>query len=135
MLERLVARSADSSRVEDWRREAFRIIAPGAQRMPPVAATVVRELGSRVERAVWGCVATPVHLSAGMQSVTMPANGILELARVEADALSADFNRVFGGAGVRLSVARSATLCCLFDDPIEVVTHDPEEAEGHDVFG
>jgi hypothetical protein len=70
-----------------------------------------------------------------MHSVTMAADGILILAPSEAAALSADFNRVFGGAGLRLSVGRGALLSCLFEDRIEAITRDPEEAAGSDVFG
>jgi hypothetical protein len=76
-----------------------------------------------------------VHLIAGMRSVTMPADGILSLAQDEAAALSEDFNRVFGGAGMRLSVGRGALLSCLFVDRIDAITRDPEEAAGNDVFG
>jgi hypothetical protein len=135
MLERLVARAGDSSRVEDWRTEAFRVIAPSAQRLPSIAAAIVPEAGSGADPAAWACIATPVHLSAGMRSVTMAADGILNLAPGEAAALSTDFNRVFGGAGVRLSVGRGALLSCLFDDRIEAATRDPEEVAGNDVFG
>jgi hypothetical protein len=135
MLERLVARAGDASRVEDWRTEAFRVIAPSAQRLPSIAAAIVPEVGSGADPAAWACIATPVHLSAGMRSVTMAADGILNLAPGEGAALSADFNRVFGGAGVRLSVGRGALLSCLFDDRIEAATRDPEEVAGNDVFG
>jgi len=135
MLERLVARAGDPSHVEDWRIEAFRVIAPGAQRPPPVAAAILPEAGSAADPAAWACIATPVHLSAGMRGVTMAADGTLNLAPGEAAALSADFNRVFGGAGVRMSVARGALLSCLFDDRLEAVSHDPEEVAGNDVFG
>ena len=135
MVERLIARAGDPSRVEDWRGEAFRIIAPGAQHLPSVAATIVHELGLGPDRAAWACLATPVHFMAGMRSVTMAADGILSLAQGEAVALSEDFNRVFGGAGVRLSVGRGALLACLFEDRIDAITRDPEEAAGNDVFG
>jgi len=135
MLERLVARAGDPSRVEDWRTEAFRIVAPGVERRPSVAAMTVQELVSGTDPAAWACVATPVHLRAGMHSVTMAADGIVKLAPGEAAALSADFNRVFRGAGVRLLVGRGAVLSCLFDERIEAATHDPEEVAGNDVFG
>jgi len=135
VLERLVARAGDPLRVEDWRLEAFRVIAPGAQHPPSIAATILPEVGPGADPAAWACLATPVHLSAGMRSVTMAADGILNLAPGEAAALSADFNRVFGGAGVRLSVGRGALLCCLFDDRIEAATRDPDDAAGNDVFG
>jgi hypothetical protein len=135
MLERLVARAGDPSLVEDWRGEAFRVIAPGAQRPPPVAATILPEAGSGADAAAWACIATPVHLSAGMRGVTMAADGLLNLAPGEAAALSADFNRVFGGAGVRMSVARGTLLSCLFEERIEASSRDPEEVAGNDVFG
>jgi hypothetical protein len=134
MLERLVARAGDPSHVEDWRIEAFRVIAPGAQYLPSIAATTVPEVGSAAGPAAWACIATPVHLSAGMRSVTMAADGILNFTPGEAAALSADFNRVFGGAGVRLSVGRGALLYCLFEHRIEATTRDPEEVAGNDVF-
>jgi len=133
MVERLIARAGDPSRVDDWRREAFRVIAPGAQRLPSVAATIVDALG--LDHGAWACLATPVHLMAGMRNVTMAADGILSLAQGEAAALAEDFNRVFGGAGARLSVGRGALLYCLFEKRIDAVTRDPEEAAGNDVFG
>ena len=133
MLERLVARAGDPSRVKDWRSEAFRVIAPGAESLPSIACAIVRGTGS--DPAAWACIATPVHLSAGMRSVTMAPDGILDLAPGEAAALSADFNRVFGGAGVRLSAGRGALLWCLFDAQIAATTRDPEEVAGNDVFG
>jgi hypothetical protein len=135
MLERLVARAGDPSCVQDWRTEAFRVIAPGAKRLPSIAAPIVQESASTAHPSAWACIATPVHFTAGMRSVTMAADGILNLAPGEATELSADFNRVFGGAGVRLSVSRGALLSCLFDGAIEVATSDPEEVAGNDVFG
>ena len=133
MLERLVARAGHPSRVVDWRTEAFRVIAPGAMRPSAIAATIVQE-SSEPDPAAWACIATPVHLSAGMRSVSMAADGILNLAEGEATELSVDFNRVFESSGTRLSVSRGALLSCLFDDRIEVTTHDPEEVAGNDVF-
>jgi hypothetical protein len=70
-----------------------------------------------------------------MRSVIMAADGILTLAPDEADALSTDFNRVFGGAGARLSVGPAAQLYCQFDDRIEAFTRDPEALIGNDAFG
>jgi hypothetical protein len=134
MLERLIARAGDPARVQDWRAEAFRVIAPGAKRLPSIAATTVQERASNAHPSAWACIATPVHFTAGMRSVTMPPDGILNLAPGEAPALSADFNRVFGGAGVRLSAGRGALLSCLFDGAIEVTTSDPEDVAGNDVF-
>lgn len=143
LLERLVAGASGSARVLDWRAEALRVIAPVAQRLPSVAAGALSAANlhapaaaasSAAPSGVWGCIATPVHLSAGMNSVMMPQDGLLELSREEAEALAGDFNRVFAGAGTRLQVARGAILVCVFDQAFEVTTHDPEAVMGRDVF-
>ncbi|HWJ35100.1 MAG TPA: hypothetical protein VNR70_07525 [Steroidobacteraceae bacterium] len=134
LLERLVARAASSARVADWRAEAFRVIAPDATPMPPMATAALRAAFGEAPGA-WVCFATPVHFSAGMSSVTMPGDGVMELSPEEADALAIDFNRTFAGAGVRLWVGRSAVLMCVFDRMLEATTHDPEAVAGHDVFG
>ncbi len=101
--------------------------------MPPVAAGALKGVNAPV-RGRWASVATPVHLTAGMTSVSMPRDGILTLEPDEAGALAADFNEVFAGSGVRMAVGRAATLMCLFDEALEVETHDPESVLGHDVF-
>src|SRR5260370_9776043 len=69
-LERLVARAGDPSRVEDLRTEAFRVVAPGAERRPSVAAMIEPELPPGAEPAAWACVATPAPLSSGIYSVS-----------------------------------------------------------------
>lgn len=102
--------------------------------MPPIAAAALHAAPGAGAGA-WVCVATPVHLSAGMSSVTMPEDGLLDLEPTEAYALANDFNRVFGDAGMRLGVGRCAVLLGVFDQVLEVVTHDPEAVAGHNVFG
>jgi hypothetical protein len=134
MLERLIARASTSARVADWRAEAFRVIAPDEMTMPPIAATAL-QAAPGASSGAWVCIATPVHFSAGMSSVTMPHDGILELSREEADTLAAGFNRTFVGTGMRLSVNRRAVLLCVFDQMLEATTHDPEAMAGSDVFG
>ncbi|HEY3654515.1 MAG TPA: hypothetical protein VGL34_05940 [Steroidobacteraceae bacterium] len=131
LLERLIARASTPARVADWRAEAFRVIAPEEGVMPPIAATA---LNAGTAAGAWVCIATAVHFSAGMSNVTMPADGIVELDNAEAETLATDFNRVFAGAGMRLRVSRGAVLLCVFDQRLEVTTHDPEAAGGHDVF-
>jgi hypothetical protein len=206
LLEKLVARASHVAPVADWRAEAYRLIAPGAP-LPSVAAALLHAGGeARPAPGSWVCVATPVHFTAGMSSVTLPGDGVLRLRPGEAQALAADFLHVFGGAEVRLSVAlapsllgspapelaaglppspaaslepspapslsmspratlpvslppspsanlpasrsvnlpaggpasraasRSGELLCVFGQPMEVVTHDPEAMAGRDVF-
>jgi hypothetical protein len=134
MLEGLIARASTSAGVADWRAEAFRVIAPDETTMPPIAAAALRAAPPDGSGA-WVCIATPVHFSAGLSSVTLPHDGILELSPEEADTLAADFNRTFVGAGMRLSVNRSSVLLCVFDQMLEATTHDPEAMAGSDVFG
>ena len=104
--------------------------------MPPIGAMALRgAMAGGAAGGAWVCVATPVHLSAGMTHVTFPMDGVLQLQPAEAAALTADFNTVFEGAGVRLVAGLAGALLCVFDRPLDVLTHDPEVAMGHDVFG
>lgn len=134
LLEQLVARATTAVQVANWRADAFHVLAPGGTPMPPIAAAALLAAAGAGAGA-WVCVATPVHLSAGMSSVTLPRDGVLDLGPSEADTLAADFNRVFGGAGMRLTVGRAAVLLCVFDATLEVEMHDPETVAGHDLFG
>ena len=148
LVERLMARASSSAQVLDWRADAVELAGPPGIRMPPVATMVWRAsaagtvdttgaaltaMASTVAGA-WVCVATPVHLSAGMTHVTFPVEGMLLLEGAEASALAADFNRVFAGGGVRMAVGSTGALVCVFDDALQVVTHDPETVVGRDVF-
>jgi hypothetical protein len=132
-LERLLARADGPTDAADWRAQAFRLIAPEAARVPAVATAALAPSASRAAGS-WVCVATPVHLLAGMTSIGMAADGILEIEPVEADALAADFNQVFAGGGARLERGRDALLLCRFDEPLRVTTRAPEEAAGHDLW-
>jgi hypothetical protein len=135
-IERLIARASMSSRVANWRAEAFGLVAPGVP-MPPVAVMALQGSADTVRTppGAWVCVATPVHLSAGMTHVIFPMDGILQLELADAAALAAGFNTVFDGAGMRLVVGRAASLIFVFDHAMDVVTCDPEAAVGQDVFG
>jgi len=150
LIERQIARASSSARVVDWRADAFGLVAPPGTPMPPIAAMALRgatagvvALGASARAGTgtgevagaWVCVATPVHLSAGMTHVTFPADGVLQLPAAETAALTEDFNTVFEGAGVRLVAGLAGALLCVFDQSLDVVTHDPEAAMGQDVFG
>jgi hypothetical protein len=132
-LERLLARADGPGDAADWRAQAFRLIAPEGACVPAVATAVLAPGASRAPGS-WLCVATPVHLLAGMTSIGMAADGVLEIEPVEADALAADFNRVFAGGGVSLERGRDTLLLCRFDGPLRVTTSAPEEAAGHDLW-
>jgi hypothetical protein len=126
LLERLLARADGSTAVADWRVDAFRLIAPAMTSMPGVgAAALYGDVGAVDAASVF--LATPVHYVADMSNVRLPADGILSLRRPEADALAADFNRVWKDAGIRLLAGRRADLYCLVDDALDVTTHDPED--------
>ena len=132
-LERLLARADGPTDASDWRAQAFRFIARDAGPVPAVATAALAPGASRAAGS-WVCMATPVHLLAGMTSVGLAADGILELEPAEADALAADFNRVFGGGGVSMERGRDALLLCRFDAPVRAATSAPETAAGHDIW-
>jgi hypothetical protein len=137
LLEALLARAARSVSIVDWRVDALRVIvpemaaAPDAKDLPSVAAIALN--GSSTAR--WACVATPMHLDAGLSTVSLPPDGLLELQTDEAIELMQSFNRTFGGELVQMRVGAAATLICEFDQPLNVTTHDPETLVGHDLFG
>ncbi len=104
--------------------------------MPSIARAA---LGDAAAAGAWVCLATPVHLVAGMTSVTLPEDGVLPLSLAEAAALSSSFKRDFHGAGVTMEAreaaqGREAILLCVFDRVLDVATYAPESAAGRDVF-
>jgi hypothetical protein len=126
LLERLLARADGSAAVADWRFEAFHLIAPSMISMPGVgAAALYADIGIVDAASVF--LATPVHYVAEMSNVRLPADGILPLRQPEADALAADFNRIWNDAGMRLLAGRHADLYCVVDHALDVTTDDPEE--------
>ena len=126
LLERLLARADRSVAVADWRADAFRALAPPSIGMPGVAAAALYAERGAVEAASV-FLATPVHYLAEMSNVRLPADGILSLHRPEAEALAVDFNRVWSDAGIRLLSGGRAELFCVFDQPTEAATADPED--------
>lgn len=131
LLERLLARANACTPVLDWRSEALAIIAPGTGGSTTLASAALRRAGDA--QGAWVCIATPVHFIAGMSTVTMPEEGILELEDAEADALAGDFNRLFADDGVRLSRGPRGLLLCVFDVRLEVTAPPPEVLLGKDV--
>ena len=135
LLERLLARAENHAPVDDWRADAFRIIAPQADSVPGVGAAVLcadrgaADIACAMESS-WVCVATPVHYIAEMSNVRLPQDGMLALSMASAEMLAADFNRVWQGSGISLLAARSAQLLCTFDRPLTVSTRDPQDALG-----
>jgi hypothetical protein len=133
MLESLLARAHASREISDWRADAFRILAPGADTMPGVGAAAY--LGQRGTPMADGTVfiATPVHYVAEMSNVRLPADGVLSLERREAEKLSADFNRVWGDAGLRLALGLDSDLFCVMDHSPAATTRDPGDARGRHI--
>jgi hypothetical protein len=126
LLEQVLARADASAPVSDWRADAFRVIAGPGDSMPGVgAAALYADKGTIQAASVF--LATPVAYVAEMSNVRLPADGILSLDPPEADALAADFNRVWNDAGVRLLAGRRTDLFCVTDAPIAATTCDPEE--------
>jgi hypothetical protein len=125
LLERLLARADPPTAVIDWRADAFRLIASASPIPGVAAAALFAERGPVDAASVF--IAAPVRYAAEMSTVRLPADGILSLRRPEADALAADFNRVWDGAGVRLFAVRFTDLYCVFDQALSATTHDPED--------
>jgi hypothetical protein len=129
LLERMLARADAPTAVSDWRADAFRVIAPPTTAMPGVgAAALFAERGPVTAASVF--IATPVHYVAEMSNVRLAADGILSLRQAEAEALAADFDRVWKDAGIRLLNSRCANLFCVVDQPTLATTCDPEDVLG-----
>jgi hypothetical protein len=126
LLERLLARADGARAVTDWRADAFRAIAPPHTPMPGVAAAALYAARGSVDGASV-FLAAPVHYLAEMSDVRLPADGILSLQHGEAEALAADFNRVWSDAGMRLVTGSGSDLYCVFEQPTSADTADPEE--------
>ena len=132
LLEQLLARADSRVSTSDWRTEAFSFISPPGVAMPPLAAAALYADRGAVD-AAWVCLASPVHYTAEMTRVRLPDDGLLSLAPAAAETLAADFNRVWQGAGISLTAARSGQLFCLFDRPLDAMTRDPREALGQSI--
>ena len=137
LLEKLAARADVVRRTGDWRADAFRVIAPDAAVVPAVACAALLADCGPVEGA-WVCVATPVNYVAEMSSVRLSQDGILALAPPIAEKLTADFNRIWNGSGVRLMAGAgapraTAQLYCIFDKILHVTTRDPQDVLGRNI--
>ena len=137
-LEGLLARADGSHEVANWRSDAFRILAPQAGSVPGVgAAALLGQCGTPAHgtppTAATVYMATPVHYVAEMSNVRLPADGVITLERPEAEKLSADFNRVWGDAGLRLVRGRHADLFCVIDHSPAATTRDPVDVLGRHI--
>ena len=134
LLEGLLARAHQPREIADWRADALRLVAPEAAAIPSVAAAALfAEQGPLQGASVF--IAAAVHYIAEMSTVRLPADGILHLGRSDADALAADFNRVWEDAGVRLLAGRFTDLYCVFDQALNAATHDPEDVRDRQIDG
>jgi hypothetical protein len=97
-------------------------------------ASAALAAAARPPAGAWVCIATPVHLRAGMTSIMMSADSILRLEPQEALQFAGEFNREFAGAGLCLGVGREDVLLCVFDRVLEVRTHDPDGMTARDLF-
>ena len=132
MLEELLARADACREVLDWRADALRILAPELSSLPGVAADAwCAQQGGAAGGTVF--MATPVHYVAEMSNVRLPADGVLSLERPEAEKLAVDFNRVWGGAGIRLVLGSRADLFCVIDQSPAATTRDPADVLGRHI--
>jgi hypothetical protein len=126
LLERLLARADAFRPVDDWRADAFRLLAPLTASVPAIASAALCADCGAVD-AAWVCLATPVHYVAEMTSVRMSQDGILSMTPAAAEALAMHFNQVWNGSGIRLIAGGSARLYCIFEQTLHVTTRDPQD--------
>jgi len=140
LLERLLARADSAVHVQDWRAHAWSIVAPGVD-PPAIACGAWAGAQTHADRETnaggWLLLATPVHLIAGLQGVSLAANGVLALSLEESARLAEEFNHLFAGGGARLVRGRGTLLLCLIDAPSAAAappaTTDPETILGRDI--
>ena len=132
LLERMLARAGMPDAAENWREQAFRLIAPVPAPMPGIAAAALcGEIGPVNGGAVF--LASPVHCEAGMVSVRLPADGMITLNVAEAEHLAREFNRDFADGTQRLVVTPSGRLYCVFAGANAALTCDPLTVCGRDI--
>ena len=132
LLERILARADHRDALPDWREQAYQLIAGAGAVMPGIgAAALCAERGPVDGAAVF--VASAIHCEAGMVSVRLPVNGLIELEPAEAALLAQEFNRDFAGGAQRLLAAPSGRLFCVLAASTAAMTHDPLAVRGRDV--
>ncbi|HXA37105.1 MAG TPA: hypothetical protein VNW26_12270 [Steroidobacteraceae bacterium] len=134
LLEGLLARADAVTTVTDWRADAFAVIAEPAAAMPGVAAAALYSERGPVDGASV-FIATPVHYAAEMSNVRLAADGILSLRGSDAETLAVDFNRTWNDAGIRMLAGRCAELFCVFDQPLDATTREPEDVLDRHIEG
>lgn len=96
-------------------------------------ASVVAALRGSDFRGAW--LATPLQLAAGLQTVHVPADGILEMQADEASAWCHDFSRVFGADGLRLEPFSPTALVLSGLEAPGVVSVEPSMLLGRSLEG
>lgn len=86
-------------------------------------ASVVAASRATDARGAW--LATPLQLAAGMQTVHVPVDGILELGPGEASDWCREFSRVFGADGLRLEPLPGGALLLIGLDAPGVLSVEP----------
>ena len=131
-LERVLARADRCDALADWRDQAFQCVAvPGTDRPGIGAAALCAELGPITGAAV--LVASPVHCEAGMVSVRLPVDGLIQLELDGAARLVQEFNRDFADGAQRLVAAPSGRLFCVLAASTTAITRDPLAVCGRDI--
>lgn len=132
-LEHWLARGDARAAAGGWR--AWLAAATFGAALPPgqggaglAAATL---LEGAADRHYW--FATPVHYVAGLDTLHLPAAGLLTLSAAEQQALVADFRRVFTDAPWRLHALGYRDLLLEGPDPGEHATEDPAGVAGSDL--
>ncbi|HEY2675589.1 MAG TPA: hypothetical protein VGI65_01380 [Steroidobacteraceae bacterium] len=132
LLEKLLACANQQVITNDWRRDAFQVLAQAGAVMPALAPAVLCAENLAPD-AGWVCMATPLHYLADSSSVRLPWDGVLPLDGTAAESLALDFNRVWKNSGVGLIAGRTGHLYCAFERAPSVTTQDPEQVRGRHI--
>jgi hypothetical protein len=128
-LETLLARSRHSALPQGWRDWlADRFATPEIAALAPAAA-VARALLPPGPEQHW--LATPVHYFAGLDSVHLHPDGLLQLSALEQAVLIADFQSVFADSSWRLHAIGARELL-LSGPSLEASAADPAQFAGLD---
>jgi hypothetical protein len=132
-LEYWLARSRRRPAPEGWRgwlaQTTLGMALPDGDGGAGLAATAL--LGAEAGRYFW--FATPVHYLAGLDTLHLPAGGLLSLADAQQRRLVADFAQVFRDSPWRLHALGFRDLLLEGPDPGLHETHDPASVAGADL--
>lgn len=134
-LERLLAIAPAPQGIEDWRADAQALLVPPERPRLANAAIVHRNLpaGTAPDHG-FVLLTAPLHTTATLSSIRLPADGVLHLDPAQARALAEDHARDLGGPGrFRLISGARGELLLWSEDILEAPGTDPVMRAGQDL--